>query len=298
MNNIIWQKILGTLKTKKSLAIILSVILVGAGAITYFALQDNDKENQQVSSVEESTTDELDETEQEDKKSDKEVAVESVQHDEESEEPKDSDNVEATPNQEVEDTTTVPQYTYAELSKTMYATTAVNVRDLPCKEGSVLGGLSKGQEVSVKGQCQETSWFQIVYNNTTGFVSNNYLSDAKPEVSEQTTHQQAAQGSQNWQESQGAQQSGLPIVAGWVQDDNGVWCPADIMPGGTNYDVTFHSQWDGHTYQEYLNSVGKRLVGTTPTGSLFPIPNEYVIGSYAVYHYEDFGETIYFKVAY
>ena len=57
MNNII-GKLLSLLKDKTIIVIILSVIILGAGITTYFVLQDNGKTNQQVSSVEESKTDE------------------------------------------------------------------------------------------------------------------------------------------------------------------------------------------------------------------------------------------------
>lgn len=55
-------------------------------------------------------------------------------------------------------------YTYTELNKTMYAKSAVNVRDLPSLNGNKLGGLDTAQEVKVTGQCNETSWYRIEYN--------------------------------------------------------------------------------------------------------------------------------------
>ena len=73
-----------------------------------------------------------------------------------------------------------PTYTYTDLSKTMYAKSSVNVRSLPSTDGEKLGGLSKGQEVSVSGQCNETGWYRINYNGGTGYVSSSYLVDEKP----------------------------------------------------------------------------------------------------------------------
>ena len=73
-----------------------------------------------------------------------------------------------------------PQYTYTDLSKTMYAKSSVNVRILPSTDGEKLGGLSKGQEVSVSGQCNETGWYRISYNGGVGYVSSSYLVDEKP----------------------------------------------------------------------------------------------------------------------
>lgn len=83
----------------------------------------------------------------------------------------------------IEPTETVepePQYTYTDLSQTMYAKQSVNVRSLPSTDGEKLGGLSNAQEVAVTGQCNETSWYRIDYNGSVGYVSNNYLVNEKP----------------------------------------------------------------------------------------------------------------------
>lgn len=71
-------------------------------------------------------------------------------------------------------------YTYTELSATMYAKSAVNVRDLPSTDGNKLGGLSSGQTVTVTGKCNETGWYRIDYNGSVAYVSNSYLVDNKP----------------------------------------------------------------------------------------------------------------------
>lgn len=69
-------------------------------------------------------------------------------------------------------------YTFTDLSATMYATSNVNVRSMPSTDGTRLGALSKNQSVTVTGQCNETGWYRIVYNDAEAFVSNKYLSDA------------------------------------------------------------------------------------------------------------------------
>ena len=74
-------------------------------------------------------------------------------------------------------------YTYTEDSRTMYAKSTVTVRSLPSTSGSKLGSLSKNQEVTVTGQCNETGWYRISYNNAEGFVSNKYLADEPVAVS-------------------------------------------------------------------------------------------------------------------
>ena len=73
-----------------------------------------------------------------------------------------------------------PAYTFTELNKTMYAKSSVNVRALPLADGEKVGSLSKGQEVKVTGQCNETGWYRINLNGTTCYVSNSYLGDNKP----------------------------------------------------------------------------------------------------------------------
>lgn len=73
-----------------------------------------------------------------------------------------------------------PAYTFTELNKTMYAKSSVNVRSSPLADGEKVGSLSKGQEVKVSGQCNETGWYRIDLNGTTAYVSNKYLVDTKP----------------------------------------------------------------------------------------------------------------------
>lgn len=75
------------------------------------------------------------------------------------------------------DTTASAGYTYSEVSETMYAKSSVNIRSLPSTSGSKLGSLSKNQEVTVTGQCNETGWYRIKLNDSDAYVSNKYLSD-------------------------------------------------------------------------------------------------------------------------
>jgi uncharacterized protein YkwD len=70
----------------------------------------------------------------------------------------------------------------------MYAKSSVTVRDLPSTDGKKLGSLSTNQGVAVTGQCNETGWYRIEYNGSTGYVSNKYLSD------EQATAQNTTNG--------------------------------------------------------------------------------------------------------
>lgn len=93
---------------------------------------------------------------------------------------------------ETAETTPAPEeaataYTYTDMDKTMYAQKSVNVRDLPTTDGQKLGALALNQEVKVTGQCAETAWYRIVYNDGVAYVSDKYLGDAKVEEAVQTT---------------------------------------------------------------------------------------------------------------
>lgn len=78
--------------------------------------------------------------------------------------------------------TTNAGYTYSELNQTMYAKSAVNVRDLPSTDGKKIGSLKASQEIVVTGKCDQTGWYRFDWNNTTGYVSDKYIVSEKPAV--------------------------------------------------------------------------------------------------------------------
>lgn len=80
----------------------------------------------------------------------------------------------------VEPTTVSTGYTYSELNQTMYAKSAVNVRDLPSTDGKKIGSLKASQEITVTGKCDQTGWYRFDWNNTTGYVSDKYIVSEKP----------------------------------------------------------------------------------------------------------------------
>ncbi len=67
-------------------------------------------------------------------------------------------------------------YTVTEMSATMYAVNAVNLRHGPGTEYAKVGNLTKGQQVAVTGQAGN-GWYQL---DNGAFVSNKYLSDTAP----------------------------------------------------------------------------------------------------------------------
>lgn len=82
----------------------------------------------------------------------------------------------------VESTAVSTGYTYSELSQTMYAKSAVNIRDLPSTDGKKIGSLKASQEITVTGKCDQTGWYRFELNNTTGYVSDKYIVSEKPAV--------------------------------------------------------------------------------------------------------------------
>lgn len=80
----------------------------------------------------------------------------------------------------VETTAVSTGYTYSELSQTMYAKSAVNVRDLPNTDGKKIGSLKASQEITVTGKCDQTGWYRFDLNGTTGYVSDKYIISEKP----------------------------------------------------------------------------------------------------------------------
>lgn len=74
-----------------------------------------------------------------------------------------------------------PAYTVADMTKTMYAKQSVNLRSGPSADYEKVGGLTTNQEVLVTGKA-DTGWYRLDYNGGIAFVSNNYLSDTKVEI--------------------------------------------------------------------------------------------------------------------
>lgn len=82
----------------------------------------------------------------------------------------------------VESTAVSTGYTYSELNQTMYAKSAVNIRDLPSTDGKKIGSLKASQEITVTGKCDQTGWYRFDWNSTTGYVSDKYIVSEKPAV--------------------------------------------------------------------------------------------------------------------
>ena len=123
-------------------------------------------------------------------------------------------------------------YTYTDMSKTMYAKSAVNVRSLPSTGGTRLGSLSKNQEVAITGQCNETGWYRISYNGGEGFVSNKYLVDEPVAAAAGTKTAQAQTGTK----TNSSTYTGIPVVDAAIDAANAKYGPNIIIfEDGTIY---------------------------------------------------------------
>lgn len=80
--------------------------------------------------------------------------------------------------QEAAPQVTAPSYTYSELSEQKYVSTSLNVRELPSTDGAVVGVLNTNDKITITGKCNETGWYRINYNNTSGYISEKYVTDA------------------------------------------------------------------------------------------------------------------------
>lgn len=66
-------------------------------------------------------------------------------------------------------------YTITQMEEiSMYATSAVNVREGPSADFERVGSLKAGQEVKVTGEAS-TGWYEIAYGEAVGYVSDRYL---------------------------------------------------------------------------------------------------------------------------
>lgn len=88
------------------------------------------------------------------------------------------------------DDVSAPKYTFTEMDAELYATNNAVVRNLPVSKGSdKLGTLGAGEVITVTGQCNETGWFRIKYNDGEAYVSKTSLISNKPETKEEKTEQ-------------------------------------------------------------------------------------------------------------
>lgn len=108
----------------------------------------------------------------------------------------------------------------------MYASQTVNVRKGPSEDYEQLGSLSCGDEVTVTG-IASTGWYQIRYNDETGYCSNNYIVNDKP-VKTQTA---SAESSASTSDLQGALNA--LISMGYSEEQAKIMIESQFGPGSS-----------------------------------------------------------------
>ncbi len=106
-----------------------------------------------------------------------------------------------------EETADSPYTINEAVTGTMYAKSAVNVRNQPSTDGEKVGRLAYGQKVTVTGQCEETGWYQVNLNGETAFVSNSYIVSEKPAATTQTAGNQGSGSGQTANQGSGSDQT-------------------------------------------------------------------------------------------
>ena len=140
------------------------------------------------------------------------------------------------------------EYTYTEMNATMYATQTVNVRNLPSTDGEKIGSLSTNQEITIIGQCNETSWYKFELDGQTAFASNSYLSTEKVEVQQSTGGNSGGGGNS-------------------LANHFGVTLPftATFYNYHTSYGLTSGMVWNSATARNQENYIGDIYNGTIVT---------------------------------
>ena len=131
--------------------------------------------------------------------------------------------------------------TIKKLNKTMYATTAVNVRNKPSSKGKKLGTLRFSQKVKVTGQDKNTGWYRITYKGKVGYVSGSYLSTSKPssgstsKPSSGSTSKPSSGGSSSSKPSTSKPSTSKPSSGSTSKPNNDDRYETDCVPGADGW---------------------------------------------------------------
>ncbi|OUN12602.1 SH3 domain-containing protein [Flavonifractor sp. An91] len=125
------------------------------------------------------------------------------------------------------DDTTEQEQLFTDCSETMYATTTVNVRSSYSTNSDKLGSLTKAQSVKRTGigTGAAAGWSRIEFNGKVAYVSSDYLSATKPQVSTGNNG-----GSSSGQTSK---PSSKPSTGGSGSSGSGSGSTAPVPPGGS-----------------------------------------------------------------
>ncbi len=131
------------------------------------------------------------------------------------------------------DDTTEQEQLFTDCSETMYATTTVNVRSSYSTNSDKLGSLTKAQSVKRTGigTGAAAGWSRIEFNGKVAYVSSDYLSATKPQVSVSKPSTGSSSGS-----TQTSKPSSKPSTGGNSGSSSGgssSGSTAPVPPGGS-----------------------------------------------------------------
>lgn len=152
---------------------------------------------------------------------------------------------------EIPTTEPVPQYTYTDMSATMFAQQTVNVRDLPDTNGNKVGSLSTNDEITISGQCNETGWYRFDYNGNVAFVSNKYVGDKKVEVAAPANN-----NSGSGSEASGSTSSNTCPYPLWQPVDNWDKISWYVTQPDPNWETSGHKETQAWMQQTILDRFG------------------------------------------
>ena len=152
---------------------------------------------------------------------------------------------------EIPTTEPVPQYTYTDMSATMFAQQTVNVRDLPDTTGNKVGSLSTNDEITISGQCNETGWYRFDYNGNVAYVSNKYVGDKKVEVAAPANN-----NSGSGSEASGSTSSNTCPYPLWQPVDNWDKISWYVTQTDPNWETSGHKETQAWMQQTILDRFG------------------------------------------
>jgi len=156
-------------------------------------------------------------------------------------------------------------YTFTDKNGTIYVTQTVNVRDLPDTSGNKLTTVKAGTELILLGQCNETGWYKVEYeNDKVGYVSNDYASTDKPQPAKQSVQSDNTVSQQSGGNGSGSTSAsaGAPSApSGKTLEE----CIAIAQSMGCDpYNGTWISDSEYVTYDVYSKSGYGMLPGSGP----------------------------------
>lgn len=147
-----------------------------------------------------------------------------------------------------------PEFTFTEVSKTLYAIQSVNVRSGPSTDFDKIGGLTTNQEIQVISRCNETGWYKFIWTDgSEAYVSDKYLSDSK--VEKPATSETPSNGG-NSTAGTGSTASNACPYALWQPVDNWDTISWYVTQPDPNWETSGHKETQAWMQQTILDRFG------------------------------------------